>query len=81
MRDIDLVDEITMFLRSTTAYRICRPYGAEPRDALGEIYLRLLGGASKPIRKPTAWVRTNATFLLRNYLRRENSRLYQPSEI
>ncbi len=80
MSDDSLLDELTTFLDSSTANRICQPYGVAPRDALGELFLRLSPRARQPIRDPSAWVRANATGLLRNYLHSEHSRLRQPRE-
>lgn len=80
MSDSELIRELTRFLGSGTATRICRPYGAEPVDALGELFLRLFPRAREPIRSPHAWVTANATGLLRNHLRAEYRPLRQPVE-
>jgi hypothetical protein len=76
-----LLRELIIFLDSSPAAALCRRYDAEPRDALGELFLRLSHRAGKPIQKPSVWVRANGCGLLRNYLRAEHSRLRQPREV
>jgi DNA-directed RNA polymerase specialized sigma24 family protein len=80
MPDETLLQELTTFLASRTATRICRRYGAESLDALGDLYIRLSGLARRPIRKPKAWVRKSATGLLRNFMRAEYRQLGQTLE-
>ena len=81
MPDELLLHELTIYLGSRTANRVCRPYGAAPFDAFGDLYIRLHVKARQPIREPKAWVRANAAGLLRNFLRAEYRRLGQSLEV
>ena len=76
-----LLQELTAFLGSPTAARICRQYGAQSVDALGELYLRLTVSARQPIRNPKAWMRKSASGLLSNFLRAEYRQLGQTLEV
>jgi hypothetical protein len=78
--DETLIHEITSFLDSGPARAICRRYDADPMSAAGDLWLRLSPRAGQSILNPTAWVRANATGLLRNFLRSEHSRLHQCEE-
>ena len=75
-----LTHELTNFLRSRPAAVLCRRYAADPFDALGELYLRLIPRTQQTICVPSAWVRANATGLLRNFLRCEYRPLQQVRE-
>jgi hypothetical protein len=64
---------IGRLLTSAQARRLCRKYGADPLEALGELYLRLRRRATtQRIDNPEAWVNVNGLGVLRNYLRREH---------
>jgi DNA-directed RNA polymerase specialized sigma24 family protein len=77
MDDETLIQELTSYLASCTASRTCRPYGAQPAEALGDLYIRLQRRSQRPIQNPRAWVRANAAGLLRNFLRTECRQLAQ----
>ena len=72
-----LAEELNRFLDSTQAKRLCRPYFVSPDEATGELYLQLAPKIGQPFRNFRAWVRTNASCLLRNFLRRECKPLAQ----
>lgn len=69
-----LTSELTNFLRSSTARAQCRRYGVLPEETLGSLYICLLNQArsAAQIRNLGAWVRTNAAYHLKNYLRSEH---------
>lgn len=73
MNEIVLTDEITAFLATSRAGKLCRDYHAQPEEALGELFIRLRRQmGEREIRNPAAWVHANGMGLLRNYLRREH---------
>jgi hypothetical protein len=75
-----LIEQLSSFLQSSLAVALCHRYGVEPDEALGELYLRLSPKTQQPIRKPSVWIRVNATGLLRNFLRAEYRELRQTRE-
>jgi DNA-directed RNA polymerase specialized sigma24 family protein len=79
MEPENLLQELNSFSRSRRASVLCRRYGVQIEETLGELFLRLSVRAqlATPIRDPRAWVRTNAAGYLRNHLRTEHRRLRQ----
>jgi hypothetical protein len=68
----EVLAHLTKFLATVPVQRLCQNYRTEPRDAMGELYVRLIHLANgKQIRKPADWVFYNGMGLLRNWLRRE----------
>jgi hypothetical protein len=68
----ELTQQIIRFLGTRRAKSLCAAYHADPRAALGELYLRLLPrSTTKDIKNPAVWVATNGRGVLQNYLRRE----------
>jgi hypothetical protein len=69
----ELEIRLIQFLNSAQARSLCRSYGVDPLEALGDLYLRLLPRATNNvINVPDVWVPCNAMGLLRNHLRREH---------
>jgi hypothetical protein len=71
MDNSTLVFYLTQFVASNQAKKLCRPYGADPCEALGALYLGLLPYRQESIRNPIRWLQIYGTGLLRNYLRQE----------
>lgn len=81
MTDEVLYEHLKCFLQSPLARSLCRRYAVEPRDALGELFIRLSPKARQPILKPDVWVKVNAAGRLRNFLRTEHRGLRQAREV
>jgi DNA-directed RNA polymerase specialized sigma24 family protein len=67
-----LLAELTRFLGSKQACRLCNRYRVAPNDTLGALYLRLVERAQQNnIDDPMAWVNANGYRALQTHLRDE----------
>ncbi len=72
MQPNKVLNHLIKFLATVPVERLCRSYRTEPRDAQGELYVRLIHLSSgKEIQKSADWVFRNGMGILRNWLRRE----------
>lgn len=73
MNPDDLKEQIDRFLASPTAKQICQRYHADPKDAQGELYLKLINRQpARGVRNFGGWLHVTCIGLLKNYLRREH---------
>jgi DNA-directed RNA polymerase specialized sigma24 family protein len=71
MNETELLAHLASFVQSHVAVGLCKRYGTDAAGALGYLWLCLRPKCNPSIRDPWRWVKVNAGFHLRNYLRRE----------
>ena len=66
MNPDDLAQHLQQFLTSRTAKALCHKYGADPQEAMGDLFVRMVG--KQPKTNPKAWFNKSVIGLLKNYL-------------
>jgi len=80
MSETELCVHLGAFTKSRVAVGLCQRYGTDAAGSLGYLWLRLRPKCNRLIHNPGSWVKVNATYHLRNYLRRECQQLGQTKE-
>lgn len=71
MTETELAERLEDYCRSSGAMRLARQFHADPRDHLGEVFMRMrrqVSRLSTPIREPSGFIACNARCHLRNIL-------------